>query len=80
MATQLTPLGKFVKWVVAPVVVALVSYVFIGPNFGGSVVQKVRNLPVIGGSVGTEENPAPLEKPSQERAKNFREIRNTTTN
>jgi hypothetical protein len=78
VATELTPLGKIVKWVVAPVIVALVCYAFVGPHIGGEVVQKVRQIPIFGDDSADGEKK--LDDPSQSRAKNFRDIRRSTTN
>ena len=55
MAPRLTPLGKFVKWVLIPLILAGIGYQFVGPNIGKFKL----NTTAGGTSAPAESNPTP---------------------
>jgi hypothetical protein len=44
MAVELTPFGKFTKWVIIPVTVGLIGFYVTGPRFGSRIAKKAEAL------------------------------------
>jgi hypothetical protein len=39
---RLTPFGLFLKWVVAPILLAVVGYLIIGPSIGKDIFERLK--------------------------------------
>jgi hypothetical protein len=70
MAVELTPLGKFTKWIVAPVFAGLVGYGCVAPALNEDVAKRVRRVPGLGNI--TDDS---LSNARSDKASNFRSIR-----
>lgn len=55
MESQLTPLGKFIKWVLIPLILAWIGYQFVGPNLGKFKLNTTASNP----PAQSESNPTP---------------------
>lgn len=74
MASRLTPLGFLVKWIVVPLSLGAVGYLFVGPRVDGKVANEIKDQ--VQKVTGTGDDKAPPEdedKPLNVPAHNFTE-------
>lgn len=80
MAAHLTPLGKFVKWVLVPLVLAATGFFFVGPKIGAAIDKKLPSKSVAGAEGIQAPKPDAVNGPEVDVSVQPKPVQNATAN